>query len=253
MSGQQDATAHSRIAEIGAAEDDEDADEPRFGGRPRRAAQQNRTKAKPLSRKHTEGYDSLESMGDESDATSSGNEWDGGDEDEPDDQIDDEEEDEDVDMSDESGAEEEEDFRQSLVVSLRYMKSRRSPASQHIQNGPAVSEDHNKSLMTTSNSKKLSETPYSGDSLTQPTQGVAPTHYSGLTHQSSPLHPVSLTEYVAPAHQINHSSRGTLLAPPENDRMHLYSDYSQPEETPTSRVSKPSPETGVLASNGTQT
>lgn len=251
LSGQQDATAHSRIAEIGAAEDDEDADEPRFGGRPRRAAQQHRTKAKLFSRKHTEGYDSLESMGDESDATSSGNEWDGGDEDEPDEQIDDEEEDEDVDMSDDSGAEEEEDFRQSLVVSLRYMKSRRSPASQHIQSGPAVSED-SISLMNPSNSKKLSETPFSGDSLNQPTQGVAPIHYSGPTHQSSALHHVPLTEHVAPAHQINHSSRGTLVAPPEKDHMHVYSDYSQPEENPTPRVSKPSPETGVLASNGTQ-
>lgn len=243
LSGQQDAMAHSRVAEMGAAEDDEDADEPRFGGRPRRAAQQNRTKAKPFSRKHTEGYDSLESMGDESDATSSGNEWDGGDEDEPDEQIDDEEEDEDVDMSDDSGAEEDEDLRQSLVVSLRYMKSRRSPASQHTQNGPAVSEDHNNSLMNTSNSKKLSETPYSADSLTEPTQDVAPT---------SPLHHGPLTEHVAPAHQINHSSREPLVAPPEKDHMNLYSDYSQPEENPTPRVSKPSPETGVLASNGTQ-
>lgn len=242
LSGQQDATAHSRITEIGAAEDDEDADEPRVGGRPRRAAQQNRIKAKPFSRKQTEGYDSLESMGDESDATSSGNEWDGGDEDEPDDQIDDEEEDEDVDMSDDSRAEEEEDDpRQSLVVSLRYMKSRRSPASQQIQNRPAVVEDHNISLMNTSSSKKLSETPYSGDVVS-----------SGPTHQSSPLHHVPLTDHVALAHQINHSSRGTLVAPPEKDHVHLYSDYTQPEENPTSRVSKPSPETGVLAPNGTQ-
>ena len=263
LSGQQDAPEHSRITQRDAAEDDEDADEPRLGGRPRRAAQQNRIKAKTFSKKHTEDYDSLESMDDESDATSSGNEWDGGDEDEPDGQIDDEEEDEDVDMSEDSGAEEEDDDpRQSLVVSLRYKKSRRSPANQGMRNGLAASEDHNISLVTTSNSKGPSETPFSTDGLTQLTQDAAPTHYSRPTNQSSPLQQAPLADHVAPAQfttptasapQISsHSSRGTRVAPPEKDHTHLHSDYSRPEQHRTPRVSWPSAETGVLASNGTQ-
>lgn len=90
LSRQQGATQHSKVGSLDGAEHekDEDEDEPVSRGRPRRAAQQNRAQVKTPSGKHTGGYDSLASIDDESDATSSGNEWDGGDEDEPDDHVD---------------------------------------------------------------------------------------------------------------------------------------------------------------------
>ncbi|KAF6241731.1 hypothetical protein HO173_000443 [Letharia columbiana] len=189
LSGQQDTTGHSRIGDLDGAEHDDDEDEPVNRGLPRRAARQNRVKTKPLSGKHTEVNDSLGSMDDESDATSSGNEWDGGDEDEPDDHVDDDEEDEDVDMSDNSGAEEDgDDPRQSLVVSLRYIKSRPSPPSQDTPKVAAISKDHSIAQMTSGNSKGSSETAYSTDDLTKPlqdapksTQDAAHTQYSRST------------------------------------------------------------------------
>ena len=249
LSGQQDATEHSKPGDLDEAENDDGEDEPRSHGRPRRAAQNSRNKAKPFSRKHTEGYDSLGSMDDESDATSSGNEWDGGDEDEPDDRIDDEEEDEDIDMSDNSGAEEEEedDPRQSLVVSLRYTKSRQSPPNQDTRNGLTVSEDHSISPMTTTNSKGPSETPYSMDGPTKSlnivpksTQDAVPTDSFRSTQQPAPLRLASLAGHGAsaqhaartdPRPQVSHSGQSTPVAPP---------------------VSWPSSETGVVTSNGIQ-
>ena len=232
-SGQQDATDHSKIVSSGRAEDDEDEDEPVSRGRPRRAAQQNRVKAKPPSRKHTEGYDSLGSMDDESDATSSGNEWDGGDEDEPDDHVDDEEEDEDVDMSDDSVAEEEEgDPRQSLVVSLRYTKSHRSPPSQDTRNGPA----HGIPQMTTSNSMGPSET------------ACPPLHHAALTGHVVPVQYAAPTD---PRSQIGHSGQATLVAP-EKDHTSYHLKNSQPEEHQTPKTSWPRPETRVVPLNGTQ-
>jgi len=78
-------------------------------------------------RKHIEGYNALDEMEDESDASMSGGEWDGGDDDEDvDDNIIDDEEDEDADMS-ESGESANEPVdglasRPSLVVSLRFPK-----------------------------------------------------------------------------------------------------------------------------------
>ena len=78
-------------------------------------------------RKHIEGYNVLDEMDDESDASMSGGEWDGVDDDEDiDDNIVEDEEDEDADMS-ESGESAEEGVdelasRPSLVVSLRFPK-----------------------------------------------------------------------------------------------------------------------------------
>ena len=257
LGGQQDGTEHLGTGEMDAAEDDED--EPRSRGRPRRAAQQNRSNVKAFSRKHAKGYDSLGSMDDESDATSTGNEWDGGDEDEPDDNIDDEDEDEDIDMSDDSRAEDEEDDpRQSLVVSLRYAKRGQSTASQDTRNGPAVSEDHR---ISTSNFKGPSETPHSTYGLNGPTQDATPSHYSRPTLQSTPLHQAPLTAPLsgaesapstAPKPQVGHSDGGTPVALPEKDHIRFHQDYSQREEKSTAKVSWASPETGLLASNGVQ-
>ena len=260
LGGQQDGTEHPGIGETDAAEDDEDG--PRSRGRPRRAAQQNRSSVKAFSRKHAKDYDSLGSMDDESDATSTGNEWDGRDEDEPDDNIHDEDEDEVIDMSDDSRVEDEEDdSRQSLVVSLRYVKRGQSPASQDTRNWPAVSEDHGISPVTTGDFKGPSETPHSTYGLNTSTQDAKPTHYSRPTLQSTPLHQVpptaslSVAEYATstvPKPQVGHSSRGAPAVLPEKDHIQFHQEYSQPEEKSTPRVSWPSPETGLLTSNGTQ-
>lgn len=109
-SGQQEATdeASDELDLDGAAEGES-------GARPRRSGQQ------ANGRSHV----ALDDMDDESDAESSGNEWDGGD-DELDDNIADDDNDEDVDMSDDSIAGNEDDTgKQSLVVSLRYPQGKK--------------------------------------------------------------------------------------------------------------------------------
>lgn len=264
LSGQQDATRQSKIGGPDGAEDDED--EPVSRGRPRRAVQQNRVKAKLTSRKHTGGYDSMGSTDDESDATSSGHEWDGEDEDEADDHVD-EEEDEDIDMSDNSGAEEEEDSRQSLVVSLRYMKSCPYPPSQDTRNGPALSEDHSIPPMTSGDPKKPSARADSTAGLTKfltdapkPTPDAALTQYSRSTQLSAPLQHAVLTEHAAPAQydthtnsrpQVGHSGQGMPIAP-ENDHTPFHPNHSLSEEHPAPTASWSRPGTGVVAPNGTR-
>ncbi|MCJ1381023.1 hypothetical protein MMC17_004132 [Xylographa soralifera] len=83
------------------------------------------------NRKHIDGYNALDEMEDESDATSSGGEWDGGDDDEVEENIADDEEDEDVDMSDSGPSGDElgggSTDKHSLVVSLRYHKKQGYP------------------------------------------------------------------------------------------------------------------------------
>lgn len=140
LSGQADSLETRSIGVVdGADEDDEEG--PVSRGRPRRAVQQNGLQPKPRLRKHIEGYNSLDSMDDESDAASSGG-WDGGD-DESDDHAEDDEA-EDVDMSDgedKDSGEEEDDVRQSLVVSLRYLKSHSSQSTEETQRDRAISKD----------------------------------------------------------------------------------------------------------------
>ncbi len=246
---------HSKTVGSGAAEDDEDEEEPVSRGRPRRAAQQSKVKAKTLSGKHTEGYDSLGSMDDESDATSSGNEWDGGDEDEPDDRVDDEEEDEEVDMSDNSVAEEEEDDpRQSLVVSLRYLKSHPSPPSQDT----ATSKDHSIPPMTSSNAKEPSEMAYSTHFPTKSLNDDAPKPRS--TQQYPPFHHAVLTQHVAPVQylaptdpqsQVRHFGQKTPVAS-ESNHAPYHPSHSKREEHPTPTASWPRLETSVVEPSGTQ-
>ena len=76
---------------------------------------------------HTNGLEALDAMEDESDATSSGEEWDGGndeDDDEVDEHLGEEESHEDTDLSDDNNSDELEengtDCQGSLIVSLRY-------------------------------------------------------------------------------------------------------------------------------------
>ena len=136
LSGQQDGTEPERSSGMDGA--DEEDGEPISRVRPPRAAVQ----GKPRAGRHIDGYNALDEMDDESDATSSGNEWEGGADDEPDDQADDDDdEDEDIEMSDDDGGDvvlEEEsedggDKRASgLVVSLRYSKIGSSPLSRDV-------------------------------------------------------------------------------------------------------------------------
>ena len=126
------APGRSSLVAMDGAEDGNDEEQTMSHGRPRRAVQQTEVKARARPRKHIEGYNSLDSMDDESDATSSGGQWDGGDDEEADDQVDDEEEDEDLEMSDDEGnaTDEEGTLQQSLVVSLRYLKSSSDPRAE---------------------------------------------------------------------------------------------------------------------------
>ena len=137
LSGQAEGTEHERSS--CADEVDEDDGGPVSRGRPHRTA----LKAKPRPGKHIDGYNELDEMDDESDAPSSGNEWDSGAEDEPDDQADEDDHD-DGEMSDddndiiahEEESEDEDDQRsRGLLVSLRYSKTGSSPLSEEATNG----------------------------------------------------------------------------------------------------------------------
>ncbi|MCJ1318330.1 hypothetical protein MMC15_003658 [Xylographa vitiligo] len=105
-------------------------EEPIIRTRARGVAQQ---QPSSRQRKHIDGYNVLDEMEDESDATSSGGEWDGGDDDEVEENIADDEEDEDIDMSDSGPSGEELEGasadKHSLVVSLRYHTKHESPNS----------------------------------------------------------------------------------------------------------------------------
>lgn len=121
-------------------------EEPISRGRTRGSALRNGVTQKVRSRKHIEGYNALDEMEDESDASSSGGDWEGADDDEVDANISEDEDDEDADMSDdeasiinEDDVEEEAneqpfDRPGSLVVALRYQKKDTPP--------PAVAKSH---------------------------------------------------------------------------------------------------------------
>lgn len=125
LSGQND----NREAQPGGENDgvaDVNEEQPVSTGRTRRSASGTEVQGGRRGRDHIAGYNQVDEMDDESDATSSGGEWDGGDDDVDEKVVDDEDED-DADMSDDeaSAAEEEEDEptdigKPSLVVSLRY-------------------------------------------------------------------------------------------------------------------------------------
>lgn len=127
LTGQVDTPRRPSLVGMDGVEDDED--QTISHGRPRRPARQPNANHKARSGNQFSGYNSLDSMDDESDATSSGEEWDGGDDEEPDDQVDDENLDEDLEMSDneDKATDENEDIRRSLVVSLRYIKNHPHP------------------------------------------------------------------------------------------------------------------------------
>ncbi len=123
-------------------------EQPISTARPRRSAYKNGISQKSRGRQHIEGYNSVDDMEGESDATSSGGEWEGGDDDDVDDNIVDGEDDADVDMSDDDAsiAEDEEDGegygrRRSLVVSLRYQKTHAPSVDSAIHTGEGPPDD----------------------------------------------------------------------------------------------------------------
>lgn len=122
--------------------DDVDLDDRESRSRARSQPAAPKTKNRPG--KHIDGYNELDEMEDESDAPSSGHEWDSGIEDEADDHADDDDDDDDqLEMSDDSDVMSQENSSademggrsRSLVVSLRYSKIDSSPIPPDITNG----------------------------------------------------------------------------------------------------------------------
>jgi hypothetical protein len=125
-------------------------------GRTRQSALRNGLAREARSGIHIEGYNALDEMEEESDASFSGVEWDG-DDDDVDDKVVDEEDDEDADMSDDevSIADEENEVaaernrpRSSLVVALRYQKVDDAPIadSNFSEQGPGAAISHEQPL-----------------------------------------------------------------------------------------------------------
>lgn len=112
----------------------DDGDQPLPRTRTRGSAPHNPTNNR--SRKHIEGYNALDDMDDESDATSSGVGWDGGDDEDVDGHIAEDEDEEDVDMSDTGDSAEEADYDQvekrSLLVTLKYRKTPRNQGAENL-------------------------------------------------------------------------------------------------------------------------
>lgn len=168
-------------------------------GRTRGSAYRNGVTHSTQPRKHIEGYNALDEMEDESDASSSGGDWDGADDDEIDDINVDNEDEDDADMSDdepsvandeESPKEDFHDHPKSLMVSLRYRKYVDSPSTNvngnfdglkkgqpaipisdikaDQENGPAdASANTSQEKISTSSVKVLSTFPTSSSSFGQ--------------------------------------------------------------------------------------
>jgi len=105
-------------------------EQPVTNGRAQRSRATTRTNGWTASGSHIEGYNEVDEMDEESEAESSGNEWDGGDED-ANDFVDDDE------MSHgNSSTEDEFGAQQSLVVQLRYGKGKKADSIERNLNGP---------------------------------------------------------------------------------------------------------------------
>ena len=147
-------------------------------GRPQRS---NRGRLANGAGNHIEGYNSLDEMDEESDAASSGNEWDGGDDDDANDNGDD----------DDKMSEDEDDEgldQPSLVVQLRYPKGK-------VASSPIPPEGTNDS-----DSTKIPEPEPLEKERAFPTRPAAPgpTVDSGMEVDQVPEEPPSLPETKAP-------------------------------------------------------
>lgn len=134
LSGQ--TTTNADTPRTGDYEGSDATDELQQNGSGRATRSGGRSTVNPRKRKHIESYNSLDEMSDEEDAESSGNEWDGGD-DEDDNMEDAEDDDEDDFLEDD----EEDMVQRSLIVKLKVPKkpqsqgSARAPASPSASNG----------------------------------------------------------------------------------------------------------------------
>ena len=138
LSGQQDEPGVSRDRNYDAVDDDEgeEEEEAHTGVRTRGGSSRNSAGQSLQSRARIDQYNAIDRMDEESDATSSGGEWDGGDDD--DDEVDDhggDGDDDDTNMSDDNISDGLEEVhtnftngkRDSLVVSLRYRQKKPQP------------------------------------------------------------------------------------------------------------------------------
>ncbi|MCJ1266374.1 hypothetical protein MMC22_006258 [Lobaria immixta] len=162
-------------------------EEPVSRGRTRGSALRNRVTQKVRSRKHIEGYNALDEMEDESDASSSGGDWEGADEDEVDANISEDEDDEDADMSDdEASIANEDDVEEdrnkkssdrpgSLVVALRYQKKDTPPPT--TAQPRAFSKESTNQLQ----SRKSSPDINAGVSMTKTESRTGPSVYNKPT------------------------------------------------------------------------
>ena len=124
-------------------------------------------------RTHIEGYNELDELEDESDASSSGHDWDAPDDDDVD--IADDEEEDEPDMTDSEAGDSDDELvrvpKRSLVVSLRYQKR---PPSSHL-NGSRQDEGRFPNLTHTANNYATSPTnrPFTSAEVAKTTQNLA--------------------------------------------------------------------------------
>ena len=232
LSGHADPTEIHAISGVDGADEDEE-EGPISRGRPRRAAQQNGVRPKPRARKHIEGYNSLDSMDDESDAAYSGG-WDGGDDESEDHAEDEEEEEEEEDDDDDDGDiemsdmeeididEEEDKVQQSLVVSLRYMKSHSSPPTEETQGDTALAKDHSSqpSLLSTMDMSLLSRPPSTQE--TQYENCNSKNQSQSLSMPSDGSHPSSGQSRRHPSKFSDHAPAPPISCPPTASSVQVY-------------------------------
>ncbi|KAI4186847.1 MAG: hypothetical protein LQ348_004170 [Seirophora lacunosa] len=137
IAGQHD---HGQSSTFGGTNGTEDEGESRVSTA--QAGRATRNKGRQF-RQHRGDYGSIDGRDDETDVTSSGHEWDGGDEDGDDDRSDDDEEMKDDISEDELGADEGPQLQRSLVVSLRYPTSPLMPAASTPPEVPTTATEPN--------------------------------------------------------------------------------------------------------------
>ena len=171
LTGQANTSRQPSISGMDGAHGEDD--EPPHLDRPRRTVQQNGSRPKAFTRGNIDDYNVLDSMDDESDASLSGDEWVGGDDDEPDIMNEDDEDDEDdeAEMSDNRASTSEEDVdavSSSLVVSLRYKKNRLLPPHRRTPESTDIVKDSRNPLKSPISLKIPSEATIPTFQYTQP-------------------------------------------------------------------------------------
>lgn len=199
-------------------EDDEEMAAPRL-----RAGRVTRNTGR--RRRHTEDSDSLGATNDDSNVTSSGHEWDGGDDDEADDLPDDEkDEDEmDSDISEDELANNKDPYtQQSLVVSLRYPK----PAIPAPSSIPKAPEELSSILNGLSDQAPPPEAnPFATPANTHPT---VPQLANGLFHATSgvdmDVRPHQASHYSNPTSDTSGQAPANTMILPHDQKRQLMSD-----------------------------